>query len=239
MASERASQRVFLGVSALLFAASAAVTILWCASMSAMGGMPMPGGWTMSMVVGCGCPGRRGSAPRRPFLGVWVVMMVAMMLPSLVPCCGAYREAVAGAGEAHLGRRTALGRRGVTFFVWAAFGLAAFALGVALADFTMRQPAVSRAVPALIGFGGPDRRLSPVHRVEVAHARLLIARRPGSGARSPRTREPPAHGVRLGLHCVHSCANLMAILLVLGAMDLHAMAVVCDRHHRRASPTDG
>ncbi|HSR96291.1 MAG TPA: hypothetical protein VLM79_04430, partial [Kofleriaceae bacterium] len=45
----RASQRAFFGVSALLFAASAAVTIKWCASMSAMGGMPMPGGWTMSM----------------------------------------------------------------------------------------------------------------------------------------------------------------------------------------------
>ena len=38
MASERASQGAFLGVSALLF--SAAVTIVWCASMSAMGGMP-------------------------------------------------------------------------------------------------------------------------------------------------------------------------------------------------------
>jgi hypothetical protein len=38
MVSERASQRAFFGVSALLFAAaSAAVTIVWCASMSTMG----------------------------------------------------------------------------------------------------------------------------------------------------------------------------------------------------------
>jgi hypothetical protein len=49
MVSERASQRAFFGVSALLFAAGAAVTIVWCASVSAMGEMPMPGGWTMSM----------------------------------------------------------------------------------------------------------------------------------------------------------------------------------------------
>jgi hypothetical protein len=49
MISERGSQRVFFAISALLFAASAAATIVWCASMSAMGGMPMPGGWTMSM----------------------------------------------------------------------------------------------------------------------------------------------------------------------------------------------
>jgi hypothetical protein len=49
MVSERISQQVFFGVAALLFAASAALTIAWCASMSAMGEMPMPGGWTMSM----------------------------------------------------------------------------------------------------------------------------------------------------------------------------------------------
>jgi hypothetical protein len=35
MVSERASQRAFFGVSALLFTASATVTIVWCASMSA------------------------------------------------------------------------------------------------------------------------------------------------------------------------------------------------------------
>jgi hypothetical protein len=44
MASGRPSQQAFFGASALLFAASAAVTIVWCASMSAMGEMPMPPG---------------------------------------------------------------------------------------------------------------------------------------------------------------------------------------------------
>ena len=39
--------RAFLGACALLFLASAGGTILWCRSMG--GGMPMPGGWTMSM----------------------------------------------------------------------------------------------------------------------------------------------------------------------------------------------
>jgi len=48
MASEQTSERAFFGVSALVFAASAAVTIVWCASMSAIGEMPMPSGWTMA-----------------------------------------------------------------------------------------------------------------------------------------------------------------------------------------------
>src|SRR4051794_36315527 len=34
------------------------------------------------------------------------------------------------------------------------------------------------------------------------------------------------HGLRLGLHCSHSCAGLMAIPLVIGVVDLRAMAVV-------------
>jgi len=46
MVSDRASRHLFLGVSALLFADSAALTIAWSESMSRMGEMSMPGGWT-------------------------------------------------------------------------------------------------------------------------------------------------------------------------------------------------
>jgi hypothetical protein len=77
------SDRAFFSVSALLFAASAAGTIVWCASMSAMGEMPMPGGWTMSMAW-MRMPGQTCAGAAVLFLGMWVVMMVAMMLPSLV-----------------------------------------------------------------------------------------------------------------------------------------------------------
>jgi predicted metal-binding membrane protein len=34
------------------------------------------------------------------------------------------------------------------------------------------------------------------------------------------------HGLRLGVHCVQCCAGSTAILLVIGVMDLRAMAVV-------------
>jgi predicted metal-binding membrane protein len=33
-------------------------------------------------------------------------------------------------------------------------------------------------------------------------------------------------GLRLGLHCSYGCGNLMALVLVIGVMDLRAMAVV-------------
>ena len=81
VASERRSHNAFLGVSAFLFAASAVATIAWCKSMSAMGEMPMPGGWTMS-TAWMRMPGQPWPFFAASFLGMWVVMMVAMMLPS-------------------------------------------------------------------------------------------------------------------------------------------------------------
>ena len=84
-----------MSVSALLFAASAAVTIVWCASMSAMGGMSTPGGSTMSMVW-MRMPGQTWPGAAASFLGMWIVMMAAMMLPSLVPMLWRYARPLAG-----------------------------------------------------------------------------------------------------------------------------------------------
>src|SRR3954451_21640790 len=228
MASERASQRAFFGVSVLLFAASAAVTIVWCASMSAMGGMPMPGGWTMSMAW-MRMPGQTWPGAAAAFLGMWIVMMVAKMLPSLVPMLWRYRHAIGqaagGTGETRLGPLTALVGAGY-FFVWSLLGMAAFPVGVALADVEMRQPAVARSVPIAVGVVVL---LSGLLQLTRWKARHLACCRDMPG----RSRVLPAaaatawrHGVRLGVHCVYCCAGLMAILLVVGIMDLRAMAVV-------------
>ncbi len=220
--SEGVSSHAFLGVSALLFAVSAAVTIVWCASMSAMGEMTMPGGWTMSMAW---MPAGQTWSAAASFLGMWVVMMVAMMLPSLVPMLWRYRQAVGSTGETRLGRLTALVGMGY-FFVWTVFGMAAFPLGVALATIEMQQPALARAVPIAVGVV-----VLIASRLQLTawKARHLTWCREAPG----RARTLPAdagtawrHGLRLGLHCTHCCVGLMAILLVIGVMDLHAMAVV-------------
>jgi hypothetical protein len=81
MTSERAYNRAFLGVSALLFLASTVVTMVWCASMSAMGGMQMPGGWTMSMAW-MPMPGQSWLGAAAMFLGMWIVMMLALFQAS-------------------------------------------------------------------------------------------------------------------------------------------------------------
>jgi predicted metal-binding membrane protein len=223
MGSEQTSERVFFGVSGLLFVASAAVTIVWCRSMSAMGEMPMPGGWTMSMAW-MRMPGQTWLGSAAAFLDMWFVMMLAMMLPSLIPMLSRYRQAV-GTGETQLGLLTALVGL-VYFFVWTVLGMAAFPLGVALAAVEMQQPAFARAVPIAVGVVVV---IAGALQFTAWKARHLACCRelPERGRKLPAdTGAAWRHGLRLGLHCSQCCFGLMAILLVVGVMDLRAMAVV-------------
>ena len=224
MASEGASERAVFGVSALVFAASAAMTIVWCGSMSAMGEMPMPGGWTMSMAW-MRLPGQTWPGAAASFLGMWVVMMMAMMLPSLVPMLSRYRQAIDGTGAARLGPLTALVGVGY-FFVWTVFGMVAFPLGVALAAAGMQMPALARAVPIAVGVVVV---IAGALQFSAWKARHLACCReaPGRGHTLPAGAGTAwRHGLRLGLHCSRCCVGLMAILLVIGVMDLRAMAFV-------------
>jgi hypothetical protein len=170
----RGSPRAFVCVSALVFVASVALTIVWCRSMSAMGRMPMPGGWIMSMAW-MRMPGQSWFGASGSFVGMWTVMMLAMMMPSLVPMLTRYRRAVEETGKTRLGRLTALVGSGY-FFVWTVFGVVTYALGVALSRLEMQQPALARAVPISNRCGDPDRRSFSVHVVQGASPGLLPAK---------------------------------------------------------------
>lgn len=214
----RPSRTVFFGVSGLVFALSAAVTITWCASMSAMGEMSMPGGWTMSMTW-MRMPGQTWPGAAASFLGMWVVMMVAMMLPSLVPRLWAYFQAVGGRGS--LTTVVGIGY----FLVWTLFGIAAFSLGVLLAAVEMRQSSVARAVPLAVGVVVL---IAGALQFTAWKARHLVCCReaPSCCPRRANAASALRYGLRLGVHCSYCCASLTAILLVIGVMDLRAMTVV-------------
>jgi predicted metal-binding membrane protein len=222
--SARASEQAFFGVSALLFALSVSVTLVWCASMSAMDQMPMPGGWMMSMTW-MRMPEQTWLGVAASFLGMWVVMMVAMMLPSLVPMLRRYRHAVGRNGETCLGLLTAIVGIGY-FLVWTIFGMALFPLGVALAAVESQLPAVARAVPIAVGVVVL---IAGALQFTAWKARKLACCReaPGRGRTLPADAGTAwRHGVRLGVQCGYCCAGLTAIFLVIGVMDRCAMAVV-------------
>jgi len=200
--------RVSLGLAALLFVGSAAVAIAWCGSMADMPGMPMPGGWTMSMAW-MRMPGQSWTAAAASFLGMWIVMMIAMMLPAVTPALAGYRPALAA-------------RVSVAYFgVWALLGLVVYPLGLALAELAMRAPALARLVPAL---GGVALVIAGLLQLSAWKSRQLDCcraprRRPATTARTAWRQ-----GIELGLRCCACCAPLTTALLVVGVMDLGAMA---------------
>jgi predicted metal-binding membrane protein len=142
---------------------------------------------------------------------MWIVMMAAMMLPSLVPMLWRYHQAVGGTGKTRFGMPTVLVGVGY-FFVWAVFGMATFPLGVALAAAEMQLPALSRAVPTAAGvvvlIGGALQ-----FTAWKAHHLACCREAPRRGLTLPADAGSAwRHGLRLGLHCSYCCAGLMAIL---------------------------
>src|SRR5216684_3410304 len=131
----------------LLFIASAGGTIYLCQSMS--GGMAMPGGWTMSMAW-MRMPGQSWLAAAASFMGMWVVMMAAMMLPVLVPALLRYRLSLRGPETIHLNVLTVLAGAGY-FFVWALLGAFVYPVGVVVAKAGMMSAVLARSMPIATG----------------------------------------------------------------------------------------
>src|SRR5256885_14926563 len=99
---------------------------------------------------------------------------------------------------------------GVGYFaVWTVFGMFAYLLGVALPRPAPIAVGVVVLMAGLLQFTAWKAR----HLACCRDARM-------------RGRTAWHHGLSLGLHCSQCCLGLMAILLVLGVMDLRAMAIV-------------
>jgi len=222
MVSDRNSNQIFFGVAMLLFITSATVTVVWGTAMSAMGGMPMPGGWTMAMTW---MPGDSWPLAAVSFLGMWIVMMVAMMMPCLVPMLSRYRQSVGATEETRLGRLTILAGAGY-FFMWTVFGMLIFPVGVALAALEMQLSVLAQAVPIAIGVvvliaGAVQFTPWKAHHLTCCRVVPIRGSTPtGSAGTAWR------YGLRLGVHCIQCCFGLMAVLLVIGLMDLRAMAIM-------------
>jgi predicted metal-binding membrane protein len=158
-------------------------------------------------------PGQSVPGAAASFLWMWVVMMVPMMAPSLIPMLRRYRHSVDRTGAMRLGWLTVLVGAGY-FFVWAVVGLAAYPLNV------LMERAVPRAAGVVVLIAG-------AFQFSAWKARQL------AGCRERRCERVPAdaidawrHGLHLGFRCGSCCINLMVILLAIGVMDLRAMAAL-------------
>ncbi|SDB93341.1 DUF2182 domain-containing protein [Paraburkholderia lycopersici] len=218
-----APRAIFFGVSSLLFAASVWATYVWRSSMAAMAGTPMPGGWTMPALWAPTC-GRTWLDAAVPFAGMWNVMMIAMMLPSVAPVLWRYFEAVADGCSIRAGAMTALAGAGY-FLVWLVVGLLVFAARTQFAAIAVQAPSLAHTAPAMAGVVVA---IAGTLQFTAWKGRWLAAcgMLPSCGHAGVGVRAAARQGARLGRHCLYCCGNLMAALLAAGVMDRPAMALV-------------
>ena len=200
-----AAVRVRLGLVAALFALAA---VSWWWTVRQMRGMDQ-GAWTGLGTLGW-------------FLGIWVVMMAAMMLPSVAPTVALYSRMTR--------QRSPLSPllfAAGYLVTWAGAGLVAFTLAATVSRFWGDALAWDRAGrwvagATLVVAAGYE--LSPLKNVCLGRCRsplgfLLGAWRDGR-------RGALEMGVKHGAWCVGCCWALMASLFALGVMSVAWMALV-------------
>ncbi|MCW2819901.1 MAG: hypothetical protein JWR42_2688 [Marmoricola sp.] len=177
--------------------------------------------WIAPMGAGPGTMGLSLAA----FLPVWVVMMAAMMLPSVAPTALVWIRSV-GARPTRRARVV-----GVASFLsgylltWSAFGvlvfLALLEVDRLLASMPGVAPWVGAAVLALAG----AYQLTPWKSACLRHCRTPVGAMFHYAGLTGRARD-----LRVGLHhgtyCVGCCWGLMALLVGLGAMNVPAMVAL-------------
>jgi len=200
-----AAARARLGLIALLLALAA---VAWWSTAARMRGMDEGPGTDLGALAW--------------FLGVWIVMMAAMMLPSVAPTVALYarmtrRRSPAAPLAFTAGYFVTWGTAGL--LAYGAFALGRTLLGDALAwDHAGRWAAGGTVALAVVY------ELTPLKDVCLAKCRSPLGFLLGTWRDG--VRGALAMGTRHGAWCVGCCWALMAALFALGAMSLAWMAFV-------------
>ena len=171
--------------------------------------------------------GRYALGSATAFLGLWVLMMAAMMLPSVWPAVIVHRRM--------LDRRAERGRvepgRGLAFLSgyllsWTAFGAVAFTIvaPVRAALDGLSDPTLARYVVAPIAVAGAAYQAVPLKRLCLRHCRsplFWLAEHWREGVRGSLTM-----GARHGAFCVGCCWLLMALMVAAGTMSVAWMTLI-------------
>jgi predicted metal-binding membrane protein len=156
------------------------------------------------------------------FLGVWVVMMAAMMLPSVAPTIALYSRL----------RRASSPLSPWLFaagylLTWAAAGLVAYGVGgvarAALGE-TLRWNGAGRNIAGVTLLAAAAYELTPLKEVCLGHCRSPLGALLGSWRHG--WLGSVRMGVRTGAWSVGCCWALMASLFALGVMSVTWMALV-------------
>ena len=199
---------------ALLVGALAAVALIAWAYLAHHAAMPM----ALARVHGAADFG---------FLAImWVVMMAAMMLPSVVPALLVHAAASRRVAPAAATARNAAFAFGYVA-AWSAFALAAAALQLALGRLALLSPDMRAASPilgaALLAAAGAWQ-LTPGKDACLRQCRMplqFVAEHWRDGVMGALRM-----GLRHGFYCIGCCGALMALLFVGGVMNLLWVALI-------------
>jgi predicted metal-binding membrane protein len=183
------------------------------------------GAWAATIVLaramGNG-PGTMG-LPLLPFLGLWLVMMTAMMLPSVAPVAVLWTRLI-GAAAAGVSRavRMSLFLSGY-LLVWAAFGAVAFAALSGSGRLLTSSPAAAKWLGVAIFITAGSYQLTPWKDWCLRHCRSPVGALMYYIGFNGRGRD-----VRVGVHhgatCAGCCWGLMIVLIAVGVMNVAVMA---------------
>jgi predicted metal-binding membrane protein len=166
-------------------------------------------------------PGTMGMAPLL-FLGMWTVMMAAMMWPALTPL--AVKETTAGAASLPANRATLRAVWFATGFLlpWAVYGVLAFAALLGTARLVEAAPTPARWLGVAILAAAGIYQLTPAKARALRHCRTPSGHHPGVSGM------PGAFGsgLRDGAFCVGCCWAFMAVFLAVGVMNVGAMVAL-------------
>lgn len=169
-------------------------------------------------------PGTMGLA-LLPFLGLWLVMMSAMMLPSVAPVAVLWTRLISGA-SAGFGRVTRVSMfLGGYLLVWAAFGAVAFAALAGADRLLTASPAAAKWLGVAIFITAGIYQLTPWKDWCLRHCRSPIGALMYYLGFKGRSRD-----ARVGLHhgatCAGCCWGLMILLVAVGVMNVAVMAAL-------------
>jgi len=159
------------------------------------------------------------------YLGIWVTMMAAMMLPAVTPMVLLFSKAASGSAR-RPGLTTALFAVGY-LIAWTAFGVVAYllfrlvrGLDPSFLAWDRAGPEVAGAAIALAGIY----QLTPLKRVCLRHCRtplsFLMHHWHGGSLGAVRM------GIVHGAWCVGCCWALMVVLFAVGVMSITWMVVI-------------
>lgn len=170
--------------------------------------------WAVEMGMGAE-PGTMGLG-LPAFVGIWTVMMAAMMLPAVAPLASMYARTVRGEPA----RLIMFG--GGYVLAWASTGLIAYAVASAFDTLAEERPTAAQAIGVAAFAGCGIYQLTPMKHWCLRHCRSPLGHLLHYTSYRGRTRDVRA-GVHHGLVCIGCCWLLMVVLVAVGVMNIPAM----------------